>query len=260
MKDKTQTMQSIAIHERSWQLLPWFVNGTLPAEQVTLVEQHVTTCAECTSEVRAHRALQAQLREGDAIVMAPQSAWQKMAARLDDEDEALTARYAARAVKPARHAHTTRHEVVVATPWTWAVAAQALIIMGLASALWWQTRTPDEASLQASAWAQPQYQTLTSAAEPPSGPGVVRVVFRRDLALVEVNALLRALSTQIVAGPTEAGVFTLAAPTVLANLGGVEKNSMEPLLTHLRADARVIFAEPAALSMRPVSAQQSEHP
>jgi len=254
MKDEAKTIRSIAIHEKTWELLPWFVNGTLPAEQVAFVEQHVTTCAECAIEVRAHHALQEQLREGDAVLMAPQSAWQKMAERLDDEDEALTARYAARGANP------TRRETIGAAPWTWAVAAQALIIVGLASALWWQTRTPDEESLQASAATLPQYQTLTSAAESPNGPGVVRVVFRHDLALAEVNALLRALSTQIVAGPTEAGVFTLSAPASASNLSEAEKNSVGQLLTRLRADARVIFAEPAALSIRPVSTQQSEHP
>jgi Putative zinc-finger len=220
MKDESKSMRSDGTHERCWQLLPWLVNGTLPADQVESVERHISECPQCASEVRAHRALQEQMRDGDAVLMAPQGSWQKMAERLDDEADEVAIRQSARTSRPVRR--QTRATNML----PWAVAAQALIIVGLATTLWLQ---------------QPRFITLTSVTDAPIGPGTVRVVFRRDIALAEVNALLRGLPAQIVTGPTEAGVFTLATPKT----DDLTRNATTQLLSRLRDDSRVIFAEPA---------------
>jgi hypothetical protein len=102
---------------------------------------------------------------------------------------------------------------------------------------------------------QPIYETLTSPTALPvtaaTSSESVRVVFRRDVALAEVNALLREIPAQIIAGPTEAGVFTLALPVADASNVDLTKNgqtnSAVSVLARLRTDARVIFAEPAEI-------------
>jgi hypothetical protein len=71
----------------------------------------------------------------------------------------------------------------------------------------------------------------------------MRVVFRRDVAVAEVNALLRQLPAQIVAGPSEAGVYTLAVPVANPNTADKKKVAAD-LLARVRADTRVLFAEP----------------
>jgi hypothetical protein len=71
----------------------------------------------------------------------------------------------------------------------------------------------------------------------------MRVVFRRDAPVAEVNALLRQLPAQIVAGPSEAGVYTLAVPVANPSTADRKKTAAD-LLARVRADSRVIFAEP----------------
>ncbi len=228
MKSELPTHRAAAMHARCWNSLPWLVNGTLPVDEIARVELHVAECAECAAELRAQSNLQTQLRDGDAVLMAPQSAWQKMAERLDNEDEALARRYSGPGAK------APPHRGVQAGLWPWAVAAQALIVVGLTAVMWLQ---------------QPRYETLTAAPTATTAPGGLRVVFRRDVTLTEVNALLRELQAQIVAGPSEAGVYTLAlssrsesASTATANTSSQQATAV--LLKRLRADARIVFAEP----------------
>jgi hypothetical protein len=227
MSDDLQAQRIAAEHARCWQLIPWCVNGTLSGDEMSGVEKHLAACVECATELELQRALQAQLRDGDAVLMAPQSAWQKMSERLDSEDEALARGHFKIGAQGAGM-------------WRWAVAAQALLIVGLTTVVWQQARVPDSSAAPSAAMLQPRYETLTSQPEF-AIKGAVRVVFRQDVTLTEVNTLLRELAMQIVAGPSEASVYTLALPSRTTS-----DNSEQPaaVLKSLRGDARVVFAEP----------------
>jgi hypothetical protein len=230
MKDDLQAQSMAAAHARCWNLLPWWVNGTLPANQASDVERHLAECAKCTTELAVQRALQLQIRDGNPMTIAPQSAWLKMSERLASEDEAL-----------ARGHFKSRPKATGV--WHWAVAAQALIIVGLTTLLWQQTRSPDSDATTVDTLLQPRYETLTSSPVTQISHDGVRVVFRSGVALVDVNALLRELSAQIVAGPTEAEVYTLALASPAGRDSG-KPESATAMLARLRADARVVFAEP----------------
>jgi hypothetical protein len=77
------------------------------------------------------------------------------------------------------------------------------------------------------------------------GP-VIRVVFAGNVALDDMNRVLRGIGAQIIAGPSEAGVYTLGLAAGTADKSGVEK-----AIAQLRADGRVMFAEPALASEAP---------
>jgi hypothetical protein len=209
-------------HARCWNALPWYVNGTLNGDEAAALERHLTQCAACATELRLQRVLHAELRDGDAVLMAPQGSWQKMAERLDREDEALS------------HSIASRAPVL-----KWAVAAQALLIVGLIGALWQQAQPPDS-----DARIEPRYRTLTSSQGASEARGDVRVVFVRDVTMSDVQQLLREFNLQIVSGPSEAGVYTLARPGAYGAASNATRDKADDTLNRLRADARVVFAEP----------------
>ena len=218
MQEDPQTID--IVHARVWHMLPWWVNGTLTAQDNERVERHVNQCAACAAEVELQRSLQTTMRS-DPVMMAPQSGWQKMVERLDND--------------------AATHEGQGASIW-WrgAVAAQTLVIVGLTAVLW-QSYSSDNNANQAgasNAMLQPRYETLTATSVTPTSDlrGTVRVVFRKDVSLAEVNELLHSRSAQIVSGPSEAGVYTLAPR--------VSSDADAQLLEQLRKDERVIFAEP----------------
>jgi hypothetical protein len=61
-----------------------------------------------------------------------------------------------------------------------------------------------------------------------------------------MNRVLRSIDAQIIAGPSEAGVYTLGLAT-----SGADKSTVEKAIAQLRADDRVMFAEPAVASEAP---------
>jgi hypothetical protein len=72
-------------------------------------------------------------------------------------------------------------------------------------------------------------------------------VFAGGVALDDMNRVLRAIDAQIIAGPSEAGVYTLGLAAGAADKsGGVEK-----AIAQLRADDHVMFAERAVASEAP---------
>jgi len=206
-----------AAHRECWDLLPWLINGNLTDAQSARVEAHVAECAACTDELRQQRALRDRLREqsrtSDAILLAPQAGWQKMADRLAVEQGELAAQ------RPMRTRRT----------FAGTAAAACVAIAALSAVLIWQARD------RAAERAEPRYSTLT-ADTPKAGANMqLRIVFARDVAVGDTATLLREIPAQIVAGPSEAGVYTVSLQV---------ETRLPELLARLRDDARVVFVEP----------------
>ena len=101
------------------------------------------------------------------------------------------------------------------------VAVMAVALSWLAADRWMQSR------------AAPRYFTVTTAA--PHAPGeVIRAVFSPAITLTELQTILDAAQLRIVAGPTEAGVYSLAANS---------SRSVSSSLALLRQHSEVRFAE-----------------
>jgi hypothetical protein len=232
------------VHNQCWELLPWIANERAAAADAALVEAHLRDCADCQVELEAQRRLRDAIRSEDCIVLAPQTSLQKLMQRIEDESavdraeiadsEAATSSYA----EPTDHAPAALvHRTKSGLP-RWlsiAAAVQGITIIALLSTLWMQSRDTLTA---------PRYTTLTSPTPLIRGP-VLRVVFAESVTLDEVNEILRSIDAQIIAGPSEAGVYTLALPVHAAGTGPIAD-----ALARLRSDDRILFSE-SALSESP---------
>jgi hypothetical protein len=85
------------------------------------------------------------------------------------------------------------------------------------------------------------YRTLTSttATTPASHAPLIRVVFAPGTNVADMTGLLQQVGARIVDGPSEAGTYALVLDPV-AREGDVVATSV----ARLRADARIVFAEP----------------
>ncbi|MEM9384913.1 MAG: hypothetical protein AAGA68_07610 [Pseudomonadota bacterium] len=115
-------------------------------------------------------------------------------------------------------------------PW-WIVRTQTAAIVALAAslavvALWLP-------SLQGPTIG---YETYSDQ-QGPAPSTQLRVVFNPDTSLAELRSLLQSIDAQVSAGPTSGGVFDLS-------LAGADDRAVEVALESLRADDRVVFAEP----------------
>ena len=224
----------LGAHGECWNLLPWIANESAAAKDTARVEEHLRGCRECQEELEFQRQLREAIRSEDAIVLAPQTSLNKLmqridsAADMDDEHEIAPA-----VVEPvvARRAPARLRWLPIAA------AVQGIAIAGLLAALWSQSR----ADLTAG-----RYSVLTTPTAAVAGGPVIRVVFGSKVALDDMNRVLRSIDAQIIAGPSEAGVYTLGLASGAADKAGVEK-----AIAQLRADGRVMFAEPAVASEAP---------
>jgi hypothetical protein len=224
----------LGAHGECWNLLPWIANESAAARDLARVEEHLRDCRECQEELSFQRQLREAIRSEEAIVLAPQTSLNKLMQRIDsaadmDDEQGV----APAAVKPV----VARREPARLRWLPIAAAVQGIAIAGLLAALWSQSR--DELTAG-------RYSVLTTPTAAVAGGPVIRVVFGGNVALADINRVLRSIDAQIIAGPSEAGVYTLGLASGAADKSGVEK-----AIAQLRADGRVMFAEPAVASEAP---------
>lgn len=216
------------LHGECWNLLPWIANESAAAKEVARVEEHLHGCSECQEELEFQRQLRNAIRSEDAVVLAPQTSLQKLMQRIDTvadvDDEFEAESDAPIEAAPAKRSQWPRWLAIAA-------AAQGVVITGLLAALWTQS---------SDALTAPRYASLTQHDKAMTQRPVIRVVFAGNVALDDMGHVVRSVDAQIIAGPSEAGVYTLGLATSSADEPSVNK-----ALAQLRADTRVKFAEPA---------------
>ncbi len=205
----TIDLEGSRCEEEAARLLPWYVAGRLPAPDVERVTRHLEHCAICRDDLTHERALRALLKSDARVEYAPQAGLAKTLARIDELGReaplAARGRAAAGASFPRRRS---------AVPWlTAAVLVQAVGLGVLGASLLHQAPASTAA---------PQYATLAAGVPPVVAGSHIRAVFAPSMTLAELKALL-----------------------ALDNLPKFDPSRLAPTVAALRADARVLFVEPA---------------
>jgi anti-sigma factor RsiW len=210
------------MHDEISVLIPWYVNGSIGEGDRQRVDAHLTHCARCREDMALERRVYAGMSVEPGVEYMPAASLKRLQSRLDD----LTAAQPGEAVAEAprtRFAAAGRRAVTWQGVMAASVAIMAVAVSMLAADRWMQTRTRAGAL----------YSTVTTS-KPRVPDEVIRAVFAPTITLVELQAMLDEAGLRIVSGPTEAGVYSLAA------------NSGRPVsasLASLRGHAKVRFAE-----------------
>jgi len=240
MTDKHQS-QGLLEHRDISALLPWYVNDSIGEHERKRVDSHLEGCANCREELAQELRVYQGMNVETPIEYMPAASLKRLQARLDGISPTDAATVIA-AGKAAESGHPDANDARAAVglpsrrPAAWlglmaaSVAVMAVALSLLATDRWMRFRARSSA---------PDYYTVTTPT--PHAPEVViRAVFAPTITLVELQSLLDEAQLRIVSGPTEAGVYSLAA------------NSRRPVdssLAMLRAHAEVRFAESTQLSM-----------
>lgn len=210
-------------------LLPWYVNGSIGEQDRQKVDAHLPACVGCrddlAQELRVYRGMTAET----AVEYMPAASLKRLQARLDGSGAVET-------VNVAPQARSVAAPVRRSMPWLGVMAASiavmAVALSLLAADRWLQLRAHA---------AQSNYYTVTTPA--PRLPGeVIRAVFSPTITLVELQSILDEAQLRIISGPTEAGVYSLAAKS---------SRPVSSSLALLRGHAKVRFAESNQPSARP---------
>ena len=215
-------------HQTISSLIPWYVNGSIGEPERQRVDAHLMLCADCRDDLTKERCIYQGMNADTTVEYMPAASLKRLQARLDGIGAAAAAE--APAVGTALRTPGRR-----AIPWQGlmaaSVAVMALALSVLAADRWMQYRAHSAANY---------FTTTTATARAPDE--VIRAVFSPTVTLVELQAILDEAGLRIISGPTEAGVYSLAA------------NSRQPVSTSLavlRAHAKVRFAEGTQPSIGP---------
>ncbi len=181
-------------HEAISLLLPWYVNGTVSAFDRQRIESHTATCEACRQDLELERRIHARVAADVIIEHIPTASLNRLQQRINVlESDPINA---FREPRMARRA---------SLPWRGLLAASlvgAILAASFYTVPGWRTAWRGSAS--------PAYYTVTDPQPRPSNE-VIRAVFVPSITLAELQALLDEAQMKIVAGPTEAGVYSLAA-------------------------------------------------
>jgi hypothetical protein len=204
-------------HREISALLPWYANGSIGEHERQRIDSHLELCGVCRADLMQETRVFQAMAQSTAVEYMPASSLKKLQARLDGADTTAPAK-----VRPAAPAKRR------AMPWPRLMAASVAVMAVAISLL-----TVDRVVQYRARMTQPSYRTVTDSAEH-AADVVVRAVFSPDTTVVELQAMLREAGLRIVSGPSEAGVYSLAADSRLP---------VSSSLSLLRAHAQVRFAE-----------------
>ena len=218
-------------HQRIWELLPWYVNGSLSQRERETVEAHLQGCRRCQEEERACRLSGEAVKGAGEVAPTPHPVQlQRMLARIDEAERGEPAHGGGgwRLLAPFR-------ALIDATPrpLRGALVAQVAVIVMLVGVLVWpelqpRPRTPPPAT----------YRTLSDAAAPAAPALRLRVMFSPQTTERQMRDLLLGVRGEITGGPSPLGVYTLSVPA--------GSDSLQAVLARLRSEPLVMLAEPAA--------------
>jgi anti-sigma factor RsiW len=202
-------------HEQVAALIPWYVNETLGDADRSKLEEHLLACTRCREDLALEQRIRERMSVDGPLELMPAASLNRLRGMLDGES-----------VQP-------RHEALIEPSgrrfrhWRWLTAASfavAMAVAGLVAGHW---------LLRPGGRSGPDFYTVTDSVPHPRAE-VVRAVFAPTITLVELQALLDEAQLRIISGPTEAGVYSLAAKSTLP---------VSTSLALLRRHSTVRFAE-----------------
>ena len=216
-------------HEKVWEILPWYVNGTLAGDEHEFVARHILRCPTCADEVVRCHSIATAVRSAEAAPSTPSAEHlARLMERIDREStSAAPERWQIRVREWIEKIRLAFQE----TPslFRWALAGETAAIVLLAATIMMQGSV-----------APSFYQTLSDAgSSSKSGRVHLQVVFADDITEREIRTLLSSIGATIVAGPTPMAVYTVA---LIAGDREVPERTQETLAL-LRAHPKVRLAE-----------------
>jgi anti-sigma factor RsiW len=208
-----------ASHDRISELLPWFANGTLAAEEHVLVERHLESCAECREELAFLEQLSGAATTLAAATPAVPSRVGDALARIEAPQRPMPSR----ATAERRGRLTWFRDLVHLSPplVRWALVAQLVLILGLAAAFF--ARLGPEA----------EFVTLSGGG---TGQGGARltVMFQPNVTEPQFRQALLDAGAVLVSGPSALGVYVIELP-----MGDADPAQVDAAIARLRGQPAV---------------------
>ncbi len=224
-------------HNELIALLPWYVNKSLKGQELLELEKHLSTCLVCKHEFNELRKLAQVVALDNSFDSAEKASFSRLKHRLHAAQPVLIEQNSANqrsifgpvnqvvqfnAKSKGNKARTYFNSSI------WAVAATILIALLIPFSI----SNNNSTSINS-------FRTLSDGQSEKLNKNEVRVVFADKVDDHAINSILERIHGQIVAKPSEQGVYTIKLEKDIA------AKQLLNVVELLRKDDSVIFAEPA---------------
>jgi len=182
-----------ATHRECWLDLPWYVNGTLDEAKRRRIESHLACCARCRNERDLLQRVQAAVRHASEGEPVPQPALDRLHARITDLARSPPP-WAGKGSLPARWGSALRTAPGIG--FVLALQSAAIVLLAVAA-------------IRLVTISRPGYEVLSDRSHSAPASGYLRVKVDGETRERRLRALLTEHGLEIVAGPSEGGVYTL---------------------------------------------------
>ncbi|SHN13443.1 Putative zinc-finger [Roseibium suaedae] len=232
---------SVEPHDAVWELIPWFVNGTLPPAEQARVKQHVQSCPQCAAEVARQFELAKRVATEDPFDVPLSQSFTSLRAQIEAEALAGGKQIAtSSALAGGSSSRSTDRRRTDTRRWRGAVGtykgfggAALMAGAGLAACL-------VAAIVILPEYLGPQnqdgYQTLTSG---PADGSRIKFQTAAPLSPEAVSALLARHGMTLEDGPSETGVYTASIKDPAS-----ASPDRKAVADKLMADPDILFASP----------------
>jgi hypothetical protein len=216
------------IHQKAWESLPWYANGTLEGTELELVENHVSICVTCRSELKFLQGLGLQIHSSDALDTSAQRGLSEIMSRIAEQQSDVS--LAPRSQQPLRSLAGRIANQLRISPSALPklLAAQAALIVLLVGLIVVRYRSDPGATFHTLSDPSPISQSLSTE---------IRLLFVDQATERQVRELLQKHRAQIIGGPSPLGVYTVALDPALA------LEDTDKVLDQIRSKAIVRFAD-----------------
>ena len=181
MSEQRQTEIS---QEAARDLIPWYVNGTLSADERAAVDHYASTSNAFRQAIKEERRLMSAMLARDDQATSDQSQWERLAGRITMPEAQNTA--------PA----AKKRRVALRWPALRVIGLGSGVVALLAVVILLRPASPDDAT----------FRTLTTES---LATGVLRVKPVADVTPEQLNALFEIEGLTLVDGPSPTGIYTL---------------------------------------------------
>jgi anti-sigma factor RsiW len=205
-------------HREAFEILPWYVNGTLGADEQATVARHVRDCLPCRIALREQTRLESLLKRQPTVPLSAEPSFDRLMKAIDGT--ARRRSWRPRFLLPSL--------AFLSVPGRAAAVAVALAALGLALLFGIVMREA------------PRDAAFVTTTEPSTSPVELDIIFADGISEAELRAVIRDIDGVIVDGPSNIGRYRVR----LAGREGAP-GEIEAALTSLRADPRVRLASRA---------------
>ncbi|GEM_PF-497860 len=211
-------------HHEAWLLLPWYANGSIDRADKQLVERHLRVCLPCRGELINQRMLQKKVCETKTFEITGQRSFSRLQSRIHRTSDELTRE---KALPALSHNFPKWMMGPFVEKWVQRPAVFAFsILLFFLIPLHFQLEKPQKT----------EFRTLATPPTVPASKNDVRIVFSSQLNQKQMDEILGPVNGLIVEGPSAHNVFRVRIENSQSDLATV--------ISRLRADAGVVFAEP----------------